>query len=58
MKYKLKDIVDVTMGQSPKSEYYNSDGDGVPFLQGNRTFGFRYPKVDYLFLGYSQLLRI
>lgn len=46
MKYKLKDIVEVTMGQSPKSEYYNSDGDGVPFLQGNRTFGFRYPTFD------------
>ena len=46
MKYKLKDILEVTMGQSPKSEYYNSDGDGVPFLQGNRTFGFRYPTFD------------
>lgn len=46
MQYKLKDIVEVTMGQSPKSEYYNSDGDGVPFLQGNRTFGFRYPTFD------------
>lgn len=46
MKYKLKDIVEVTMGQSPKSEYYNSDGDGMPFLQGNRTFGFRHPTFD------------
>lgn len=46
MKYKLQDIVEVTMGQSPKSEYYNADGNGVPFLQGNRTFGFKYPTFD------------
>lgn len=46
MKYKLQDIVDVTMGQSPKSEFYNNDGEGVPFLQGNRTFGFKYPTFD------------
>ena len=46
MKYKLSDIADVTMGQSPKSEFYNSEGNGMPFLQGNRTFGDRYPTFD------------
>ena len=46
MKYKLGEIVEITMGQSPKSEYYNQDGDGVPFLQGNRTFGRKYPTFD------------
>ena len=46
MKCKLQEIVDVTMGQSPKSEYYNIDGKGYPFLQGNRTFGFKYPTFD------------
>lgn len=46
MKCKLEDIVDVTMGQSPKSEYYNTEGKGYPFLQGNRTFGFKYPTFD------------
>ena len=46
MKYKLGEIVDVTMGQSPKSEYYNNEGIGFPFLQGNRTFGFKYPTFD------------
>lgn len=46
MKYKLGEIVDVTMGQSPKSEYYNTEGKGYPFLQGNRTFGFKYPTFD------------
>ena len=46
MKFKLQEIVDVTMGQSPKSEYYNTDGKGYPFLQGNRTFGFKHPTFD------------
>lgn len=45
-KRKLKDIVIVTMGQSPKSEFYNSEGNGTPFLQGNRTFGSKYPYFD------------
>lgn len=46
MKYKLADVVDITMGQSPKSQYYNSEGVGIPFLQGNRTFGFKRPTFD------------
>ncbi len=46
MKYKLSEVVDITMGQSPKSKYYNTDGNGYPFLQGNRTFGFKYPTFD------------
>lgn len=46
MKYKLEEIVDVTMGQSPKSQYFNPDGNGMPFLQGNRTFGFKRPAFD------------
>ncbi len=46
MRYRLEEIVDVTMGQSPKSEYYNTEKYGYPFLQGNRTFGFKYPTFD------------
>lgn len=46
MKYRLQDIADVTMGQSPKSEFFNTNGKGVPFLQGNRTFGLKYPTFD------------
>ena len=46
MKYRLDEIVDVTMGQSPKSGYYNTEKNGYPFLQGNRTFGFKYPTFD------------
>lgn len=43
---KLGNIVDLTMGQSPKSEYYNFEKQGLPFLQGNKDFGFKYPSLD------------
>ena len=45
-KVKLEEIVTITMGQSPKSEFYNSSGKGMPFLQGNRTFGRIFPFFD------------
>jgi len=43
---KLMDFIEINMGQSPKSEFYNNSGEGMPFLQGNRTFGFKYPHID------------
>ncbi|KPL25353.1 MAG: hypothetical protein AMJ75_01365 [Phycisphaerae bacterium SM1_79] len=33
----------VTMGQSPPGTTYNERGEGIPFFQGRRDFGFRYP---------------
>ena len=33
----------LTMGQSPPGSTYNEDGDGLPFFQGRRDFGFRFP---------------
>ncbi len=39
----LSEIADITMGQSPKSIYYNEDGDGLPFHQGVTNFGVRFP---------------
>ena len=45
IKINLNKIVDVVAGQSPKSIYYSSN-EGVPFLQGNRTFGGLYPTID------------
>lgn len=39
----LGDIADITMGQSPKSIYYNEDGNGLPFHQGVTNFGVRFP---------------
>ena len=39
----LDEIADITMGQSPKSIYYNEDGNGLPFHQGVTDFGVRFP---------------
>ena len=41
----LSTIADTQQGQSPESIYY-SDSEGIPFLQGNRTFGLLYPSYD------------
>ena len=30
---KLKEFATINMGQSPKGETYNLDGNGMPFLQ-------------------------
>ena len=45
IKINLDKIADIVAGQSPKSIYYSSN-EGVPFLQGNRTFGGLYPTID------------
>ena len=46
MKRTIGEIAEIIMGQSPKSEFYNNNGEGMPFLQGNRTFGDLYPTFD------------
>lgn len=40
------EIATVIMGQSPSSDFYNNIGEGMPFMQGNRTFGNYYPLID------------
>ena len=45
---KLKDVCHLTMGQSPKSKFYNETGEGQPFHQGVTDFGDRFP-TDRLF---------
>ncbi len=47
-KKKLMEIADVIMGQSPKSEFYNLEKDGLPFHQGVGSFGSRFV-VDTIF---------
>ncbi len=42
----LGEIADITMGQSPKSIYYNKDGNGLPFHQGVTNFGTRFVSHD------------
>ena len=39
----LKEVCSINMGQSPYSDSYNENGEGVPFFQGNADFGERYP---------------
>lgn len=41
---KLGDSFDITMGQSPPGNTYNESGDGLPFFQGRRDFGERFPQ--------------
>ena len=39
----LEQLAHLTMGQSPKSEFYNEAGDGSPFHQGVKDFGLHLP---------------
>lgn len=43
---KLKDECYVVMGQSPSSTSYNQTGVGFAFMQGRKTFGNKYPKIE------------
>jgi len=43
---RIGDLVYSIMGQSPASEFYNENGDGLPFNQGVGTYGKRYPRKD------------
>ena len=46
-KVKLENCANITMGQSPNSSSYNTNGEGIPFYQGNADFGDLYPKLRY-----------
>lgn len=39
----LINIAKLVMGQSPKSDAYNQDKNGLPFHQGVTNYGFRFP---------------
>lgn len=39
----LDDIATVIMGQSPNSDSYNEEGEGLPFYQGKTEFGRMFP---------------
>ncbi|MDO8417689.1 MAG: restriction endonuclease subunit S [Agitococcus sp.] len=42
----LGKIANIQMGQSPKSEFYNTQGEGLPFHQGVGSYGNRFPIND------------
>lgn len=46
MKKKISEISIITMGQSPKSRFYNYDKIGLPFIQGKGNFGDKYPNIN------------
>ena len=39
----LGDVASIVMGQSPKSTFYNDNGEGLPFHQGVTNFEGRFP---------------
>ena len=39
----LENCFDLIMGQSPPSDTYNDEQNGLPFFQGSADFGLRYP---------------
>lgn len=39
----LRECYIITMGQSPPGHTYNEERNGLPFFQGRKDFGFRYP---------------
>lgn len=51
----LSDIADVLMGQSPKSEYYNNEGKGLPFHQGVGSYGTRFVHDETYSTSYTRI---
>ncbi len=41
----MNNVCTITLGQSPPSSTYNTNGEGLPFFQGKAEFGERYPTV-------------
>jgi type I restriction enzyme S subunit len=45
-KKELDEVADINLGQSPKGEYYNEEGEGPHFIQGSKNFGNKYPELE------------
>ena len=41
--YKLGDVAEIILGQSPESKSYNTKGEGLPFFQGKTEFTDWFP---------------
>lgn len=46
-KVKLSEVATITMGQSPSSDSYNDDKDGIPFFQGKADYGDKYTVIKH-----------
>lgn len=51
----LSQIADVIMGQSSKSEFYNSEKKGLPFHQGVGSYGVRFVMDDIYSTSYTRI---
>ena len=51
----LSEIADVVMGQSPKSEFYNLDRNGLPFHQGVGGYGTRFVEDSTYSTSYTRI---
>ena len=54
-KKKLGKIANVVMGQSPKSEFYNKEHNGLPFHQGVGSYGNRFVVDDTYSTSYTRI---
>lgn len=54
-KAKLVDIAEIIMGQSPKSEFYNSEKEGLPFHQGVGSYGRRFVVDEVYSTSYTRI---
>lgn len=54
-KKKLGEIANVVMGQSPKSEFYNKEHNGLPFHQGVGSYGNRFVVDDTYSTSYTRI---
>ena len=53
----LSEIADVVMGQSPKSEFYNQEKQGLPFHQGVGSYGTRFVQDDVFSTSYTRIAK-
>lgn len=51
----LSDIADVIMGQSPKSQFYNQEKEGLPFHQGVGNYGNRFVKDEIYSTSFTRI---
>ena len=52
---RLSEIADIVMGQSPKSEFYNSEAEGLPFHQGVGSYGTRFVRDSVYSTSYTRI---
>lgn len=51
----LSDIATIVMGQSPKSEFYNQEHEGLPFHQGVASYGNRFVTDNVYSTSYTRI---